>query len=83
MRGHSIFLNAFLDNLSGAALFGKLRRPGAPMEMIDSRSVEEYLASGEYEETVLRYRSAVEEWQRDRARAKQAQPALDGEPAYR
>ncbi len=50
MPGVRIAFAAFLDNLSGAALFGKLRWPGAPSEMIDSRTVEEYLASGEFEE---------------------------------
>ena len=51
MPGVRIAFAAFLDNLSGAALFGKLRWPGAPSEMIDSRTVEEDLASGESRNT--------------------------------
>jgi hypothetical protein len=50
----SIFLEAFLDGVTGAGLFGKLRRPGAPTELIDSGTVEEYLAGGEFEETLSR-----------------------------
>jgi hypothetical protein len=43
----SIFLEAFLDGCTCAGLFGKLHRPGAPTELIDSRTVEEFLASEE------------------------------------
>jgi hypothetical protein len=49
-RPGAIMLSAFLDTISCAALFGKKRWPGAPTELIDSRTVEEYLASGEFEE---------------------------------
>jgi hypothetical protein len=45
---------AFMDGVTCAGLFGKLRRPGAPTELIDSRTVEQYLASGEFEETLSR-----------------------------
>jgi hypothetical protein len=48
-------LDAFLDGCTGAGLFGKLRRPGAPTEIIDSRTVDEYLASGEFDETLSRF----------------------------
>ena len=48
----SLILDAFLDGATGAGLFGKLRWPGASTELIDSRSVEEFLASGEFEETL-------------------------------
>jgi hypothetical protein len=46
------FLEAFLDGATGAGLFGKLRWPGAPTELIDSRSVEEFLASGDFERSM-------------------------------
>jgi hypothetical protein len=46
---------AFMQGVTGAGLFGKLRRPGAPTEFIDSRTVEEYLASGEFEASVERF----------------------------
>lgn len=50
---------AFMQGFTAAGLFGKLSRPGAPTEFIDSRSVEEYVASGEFEETLLRYRDYI------------------------
>ena len=34
-------MDAFLDGATGAGLFAKLRWPGAPMELIDSRSPEQ------------------------------------------
>jgi hypothetical protein len=37
-----VFLEPFLDGLTSAGLFGKLRWPGAPTEFIDSRSVAEF-----------------------------------------
>jgi hypothetical protein len=49
-------LIAFFQGATGAGLFGKLRRPGAPTEFIDSRSVEEYIASGDFERTLSCYR---------------------------
>jgi len=42
-----IMTDSFLDGISGAALFGKLRRPGAPTVLVDSRSPSE--ANVEYE----------------------------------
>jgi hypothetical protein len=50
---------AFMQGFTGAGLFGRLRRPGAPTEFIDSRSVEEYLESGEFERTIALYRAYV------------------------
>ena len=38
---------SFLDGLTGAGLFGKLRRPFAPTELIDTRTLDEFEASGE------------------------------------
>lgn len=40
-------------------MFGKLRRPGAPTEFIDSRTVEEYIESGNFAATLSRYRLHV------------------------
>jgi hypothetical protein len=48
----SIFTEAFLDGVTGAGLFGKLRWPGAPTELIDSRTVDEFLASGDFERSM-------------------------------
>ncbi len=56
----SIFLEAFLDGCTCAGLFGKLRRPGAPTELIDSGTVEEFLASGDFEKTLARVRAKGE-----------------------
>lgn len=82
MAGVRVGFAAFLDNLGGAALFGKLRWPGAPTEMIDSRTPEEYLASGEFDETVEKYESAVQAWKRNRAvRQPAASPVIEGEHA--
>jgi hypothetical protein len=36
-----IMTDSFLDGITGAALFGKLRRPGAPTELVDGRSPDE------------------------------------------
>jgi hypothetical protein len=47
---------AFFQGFTGAGLFGKASLPGAPTEFIDSRSLEEFHATGEFEETVARYR---------------------------
>jgi hypothetical protein len=49
---NSIF-EAFLDGVTGAGLFGKLRWPGAPTELIDSRSVEEFLSAGEFDRSMV------------------------------
>lgn len=47
---------SFMMGFTGAGLFTRVRRPGAPTEFIDSRTLEEYLASGEFEETLAKYR---------------------------
>jgi hypothetical protein len=49
---NSIFFEAFFDAVSGAGLFGKLPRPGAPTELIDSRTVEEFVASGDFDRSM-------------------------------
>jgi hypothetical protein len=36
-----IVTDSFLDGISGAALFGKLRIPGAPTVLVDTRSPNE------------------------------------------
>ena len=40
-RTTEIAIDSFLDGFTGAGLFGRLRRPGAPTEFVDSRSVQE------------------------------------------
>lgn len=45
------FVKAMLQGMTGAGLFRKLDYPGAPEEFIDSRPLEEILASGEFERT--------------------------------
>jgi hypothetical protein len=35
-------LEAFLDGVTGAGLFGKLNWPGAPNKLVDSRTPEEF-----------------------------------------
>ena len=47
-----MILDALLDGATAAGLFGKLRWPGAPTELIDSRSVEEFLDSGEFDRSM-------------------------------
>jgi hypothetical protein len=51
----STFFEAFLDGVTGAGLFGKLSWPGAPTEIIDSRSVEEFLASGDFDRSMASF----------------------------
>jgi hypothetical protein len=52
---NSSFSEGFLDGL-GAGLFTRLRRPGAPDELIDSRSVSEFLQDEEfYKGSDIRY----------------------------
>lgn len=46
-------LDAFFDGFTGAGLFGMLRRPGAPTEFVDSRSLQEIRESGELAEYSL------------------------------
>jgi hypothetical protein len=43
-----------LHGFDGAGLFRRLDYPGAPTEFVDSSSVEEIIASGEFEETCKR-----------------------------
>lgn len=45
---------AFLDGLTGAGLFRKLNYPGAPTHVIDPRSVEEIIESGDLGEEQTR-----------------------------
>jgi len=41
LKNLDILPDSFLDGITGTALFGKLRRPGAPTELVDSRSPDE------------------------------------------
>jgi lipopolysaccharide/colanic/teichoic acid biosynthesis glycosyltransferase len=43
-----LLFDAFMDGFTGAGLFGRLRRPGAPTEFVDSRSLEEFIGCDEY-----------------------------------
>jgi len=54
-----IVIDAFLDGFAGAGLFGKLRRPGAPTEYVDSRGIAEFKASGEFNAMLRRYKGAT------------------------
>ena len=47
-RLYNIFAESVLDGFNGAGLFGRLERPCAPSEMIDSRPVNEFLASDDW-----------------------------------
>jgi hypothetical protein len=57
LRG--IVIDAFLDGFTGAGLFGRLRRPGAPTEYVDSRGIAELKASGEFDAILRRYKGAT------------------------
>ena len=59
---------AFLHGLTGAGLFRRLDYPGAPVEFVDSRSLEEIHASGEFDRTVTAYNNAKFAKQRDDVR---------------
>jgi hypothetical protein len=73
MSNLMIALDAMLDGMSGAGLFGRLRRPGAPTHLIDPRSLEELKASGEFDATVSRFKAALgEKADDDRRRASKA-----------
>jgi hypothetical protein len=61
------FAEGFLDGL-GAGVFARLRRPGAPDELIDSRSVAEVRSSGEFDEIKNAFALAVKDYESDRAR---------------
>jgi len=86
-----IMTDSFLDGITGAALFGKLRRPGAPTVLVNTRSPEE--AYPEYDAlltTSFRSRAeAVVELQttlekalgRAGAKAKREAKAPDGQTA--
>jgi hypothetical protein len=54
-----IVTEAFLDGFTGAGLFGKLRRPGAPTEYVDPRGIAELQASGEFDAMLRRYKGAT------------------------
>ena len=44
-------VRALLHGFTGAGLFRRLNYPGAPTEFVDSRSIDEIIASGEFDET--------------------------------
>ena len=52
-------MRAFLQGFTGARLFRRLNYPGAPTEFVDSRSIDEIIASGEFDETCRNYLKAI------------------------
>jgi len=54
-------VRAFLQGFTGAGLFRRLNYPGAPTEFVDSRSIDEIIASGEFDETCRNYLKAIED----------------------
>ena len=52
-------VRAFLHGITGAGLFHRLNYPGAPTEFVDSRSIDEIIASGEFDETCRNYLKAI------------------------
>jgi len=68
---------AFLQGFTGAGLFRKLSYPGAPTEMIDSRSMEEIRATGEIEFNIARYREAKRAKASDDVRAPNREAGLE------
>ena len=63
-RLREIVIESFLDGVTGAGLFGHLRRPGAPDTLIDTRSVQEWAESGEFSDNVIAYKEAREDFRR-------------------
>lgn len=55
----NIMIDAFFDGLTGAGLFGRLRRPSAPTEYVDSRSLADMKRGGEFEAIGSRLRRYV------------------------
>lgn len=64
---------AFLQGLTGAGLFRRLDYPGAPKEFVDSRSLEEIHASGEFDETCRIYKADRQAKQGDDASRRRTQ----------
>jgi hypothetical protein len=83
MSNLMIALDAMLDGLSGAGLFGRLRRPGAPTHLVDPRSPEDLKASGEFDETVSRFKSTLDDKSADDWRRASRKPATEGVYAHR
>jgi hypothetical protein len=61
------FSAGFLDGL-GAGVFTRLRRPGAPDELIDSRSIAEFIRSGEFDQIKHAFVLAVEDYEANHGR---------------
>jgi len=56
----SIALDAFFDNFTCAALFGRLRIPGAPTQIIDPRSFDEFRSEELPQQVERRSESTIE-----------------------
>lgn len=81
-RVRTIALESFLDGITFAGLFGKLRWSGAPTEFVDSRSIDEFLASGQFGQDLETYKYAIEDMQRQRAIRALTQKVPETGPVY-
>jgi hypothetical protein len=81
-RARTIAFESFLDGITFAGLFGKLRWSGAPTEFVDSRSIGEFVASGEFAQDLETYKYAIENMKRKRAAREAAQAVSDPGPVY-
>jgi hypothetical protein len=70
-RTTEIAIDSFLDGFTGAGLFGRLRRPGAPTEFVDSRTLEEIRECGEFAENIA-YKETAKYGQRSQNATGQA-----------
>jgi hypothetical protein len=61
-------VRAFLHGMTGAGLFRRPDYPGAPAEFVDTRSLDEIRANGEFDLTCGIYNEAKFAKQRDDAR---------------
>ena len=80
-RLREIITDSLLDGFTGAGLFGRLRLPGAPDVLIDTRSVADWVASGEFADNCTRFSEAYAEFCADR-NAPRSEPTVDKEHAH-
>jgi len=74
----SSFFDGFFNGFFGSGMFMKLRLPGAPTEIIDSRGVEAIYNSGEFEAARRRFHAAVEAKAADDRRRVLHEPSTTG-----
>ena len=58
-RRFEIAFESFMDGLTGAGIFGRLRHPGAPSSLIDPRGLDEYMADGAFDAMLQRFELAA------------------------